>query len=151
MQGVLCGCGAMHEAEYIHRDVSANNILLVERDRSSVPCKCLDPSPHGASEEEELVPVIVDFEYSMNIYSPNENHHIRTGTWPFMASEVQSKDWEFLDKKYATDMEKMFVTASWRQHTLHDLESLFWVAVWIIFKYLSPSVSPAQFCSPPIK
>ncbi|KAF9264973.1 hypothetical protein L218DRAFT_899195 [Marasmius fiardii PR-910] len=144
LQGALCGCGAMHEAQYIHRDVSANNILLVERDRSRVLCKCPGPSPDGASEGKELVAVIMDFEYTRNIGSPYGNHHVRTGTWHFMASEVQSQCWTIHDDEYE-DIRKVVDVAPWRQHALHDLEALFWVAVWIIFKYLSPSVSPAQF------
>ncbi|KAG7089184.1 hypothetical protein E1B28_010886 [Marasmius oreades] len=138
LQGGLCGCGAIHDTGHIHRDVSANNILLVMRDASSAPCRCPGPSLDGVPETGKiLVPVIMDLEHSVNVNDNKASHHVRTGTWDSMASEVQSRYWRFLPSKYKLAE----YPTRWCQHALHDLEPFLWIAVRILFKYLVPGVS----------
>ncbi|KAG7096518.1 hypothetical protein E1B28_003947 [Marasmius oreades] len=138
LQGVLCACGAMHSTGHIHRDVSANNILIVERNPQA-PCNC----PQLLEGGKELVGVIMDFEYSFNIHCEAETHPTQPDTWQFMASEVQHQSYLFLPLNLS-GFDELRKISPWVQHALHDIEAVFWIAVWILFKYLTPSVSPVQ-------
>ncbi|KAG7091867.1 hypothetical protein E1B28_008268 [Marasmius oreades] len=72
----------------------------------------------------------------LDINSTDELHDVRTvGTWQFMACGVQAQQWSYEPPKIDFKNEP-----PWRQHALHDLEPIYWTAVWIIFSFVVPGV-----------
>ncbi|KAG8710624.1 hypothetical protein FRC11_004290 [Ceratobasidium sp. 423] len=128
---------------YVHRDVSSGNILLVD--------------PHGNKRG-----VIMDLEYAKKIGDMNELHDVKTGTAEFMATEVAFTRHHRLRSLQLECQINLSIEAlkSWgksdrddlplpsipeppplppfRYNPLHDMESVWWLCVWIMF-YLSCS------------
>lgn len=79
------GLSAVLNAEYLHRDVSQNNILLVRRPKSNAsqlcdcPCLVEEDQDHN---KYELVPVVIDFEYALPAFSDSEAHKVRSVSHP---------------------------------------------------------------------
>ncbi|THU96195.1 hypothetical protein K435DRAFT_664929 [Dendrothele bispora CBS 962.96] len=149
LQGALRGLGALHDLGYIHRDISPHNVLLVVRERQPTNCKSpTSPThPHPSVPVEtghELVPVIMDLEYTVKASSNEALRHLRTGTWHFMATEVLIGCWNFPDEIEQKDDEAFESVPHFRQHALHDIEPIFWMAIWVLFKFGVPS-APENF------
>ncbi|KAG8728523.1 hypothetical protein FRC11_010883, partial [Ceratobasidium sp. 423] len=137
------GLHAMHLSGYVHRDVSSGNILLVD--------------PQGNKRG-----VIMDLEYAKKMDDMSEPHDVKTGTAAFMATEVAFTKHHRLgslrSKRRTNPSRETLV--SWgksdrddlpppssselpplppfRHNPLHDMESVWWLCVWIMF-YLSCS------------
>ncbi|KAG9221354.1 hypothetical protein CCMSSC00406_0009931 [Pleurotus cornucopiae] len=111
-------------AHAIHRDISTGNILF--------------DGTNGRLGDLEYV-VFYDDE-------PSSLHNVKTGTLQFMAVEVSLGAYQFEPRPVAEDA---LVTATdipvininppfrhpFRHNALHDLESIWWLALWSIFRY----------------
>ncbi|KAF8524509.1 hypothetical protein JB92DRAFT_2806518 [Gautieria morchelliformis] len=95
---------------WVHRDISPGNILVCEN-----------------------VGLLSDLEYMKQESEVTPAHNTRTGTINFMACEVAEEMYLFNPYASYKDMPKEF-----RHNSLHDLESLWWIAVWQIFYYTLP-------------
>ncbi|KAG6327945.1 hypothetical protein ID866_11144 [Astraeus odoratus] len=108
----------LHDAGWIHRDVSPGNLLRI-----------------GNSVK------IADLEYAKRLDSA-ESHEIRTGTMDFMACEVESQRYLFhkAEKRgKPTNVPSALGPEDvppFRANSLHDMESLWWVLVWILYFYV---------------
>ncbi|KAF8498440.1 hypothetical protein JB92DRAFT_3125288 [Gautieria morchelliformis] len=95
---------------WVHRDISPGNILVCEN-----------------------VGLLSDLEYMKQESDVTPAHNVRTGTINFMACEVAEEAYLFNPRASYEDMPTEF-----RHNPLHDLESLWWIAVWQIFYYTLP-------------
>ncbi|KAL0574413.1 hypothetical protein V5O48_007553 [Marasmius crinis-equi] len=140
LQGGICGTGAMHDAGFIHRDISVNNILVVERKFSAnLMCTCAATPPADMEPGQELVPVIIDFEHAVKIDRATKARDIQVGTWNFMASEVREQTWIGNFRPIDMDISPLALSdILWRQHALHDLESFVWITIWLLFRFSIP-------------
>ncbi|KAK7042946.1 hypothetical protein VNI00_008683 [Paramarasmius palmivorus] len=115
----------MYSSGYVHREISAGN-LWVSSAQGNVVCKLID----------------VDYAKRMDVL----NHHkgVKTGTPHFIASEVEAGQYLFIPEKKGrlppgayrslpsvTDRESPH--AFFCHNCLHDIESLFWIFVYILF------------------
>ncbi|KDN39675.1 hypothetical protein RSAG8_08703, partial [Rhizoctonia solani AG-8 WAC10335] len=130
------GLHAIHLCEYVHRDVSSGNMLLV-------------PASGDLSERG----VIMDLEYGKKI-EDTKAPDARMGTEAFMATEVALMRHHRLSdlrstKPQPTSLEdiasgvedvplKEIPLPPFRHNPLHDMESIWWLCTWMIF-YLVPS------------
>ncbi|CAE6463385.1 unnamed protein product [Rhizoctonia solani] len=137
IQGGWEGLHAVHLSKYVHRDVSSGNVLLV-------------PASGILNERG----VIMDLEYGKEIDDTSAPHDVRTGTKAFMATEVEAMRHHRLDsirvsrKMTAYSAMKGLLEQSvsnptnllpaFRHNPLHDMESFWWLCMWIMF-YLVPS------------
>ncbi|KAJ3552748.1 hypothetical protein NM688_g3990 [Phlebia brevispora] len=116
-QMIDCLSDLWYKANILHRDVSVNNIMYEKRG-------------------DYYHFVLIDFDMAIELpdgdlsdYSPSSKH--RTGTLPFMAYELIEDAFEATRVKFRR----------WRPmpHVLyHDMQSLFWVAVWcglVLFRH----------------
>ncbi|CAE7103402.1 unnamed protein product [Rhizoctonia solani] len=145
IQGGWEGLYAMHLCGYMHRDVSSGNILLVP-----------------ASGELPQRGIIMDLEYAKWIDDTSAPHDVKTGTASFMATEVQCTKHIRLGTlraaKYDTveaararlestpehgELPKSKPLPVFRHNPLHDMESIWWLCVWILF-YLVPAGHAAK-------
>ncbi|KAF9067460.1 hypothetical protein BDP27DRAFT_1296219, partial [Rhodocollybia butyracea] len=125
VQGALTGVGAMHDVGYLHRDVSAGNILLVERGY-------------------ERIGVIIDLECAIIISEHHTQHDSKTGTPAFLPVEVASQDYTDMDFALSLSLYKKGIKPQFHQNGFHDLESIWWICVWFLCHNLP---SPADQCS----
>ncbi|KAF8548265.1 hypothetical protein OG21DRAFT_1423387 [Imleria badia] len=131
LYNVLHGLRYVHMAGWVHRDVSATNILRVED--KHVP--------------DSFTGKLMDFEYAKKIDSQS-SYEIRTGTAHFMAVEVESQCYLFIPPAVVSspsnplspqaDILTLNVSASpspppFRMNVLHDVESAWWIVTWILF------------------
>ncbi|KAG9022754.1 hypothetical protein FRB95_014238 [Tulasnella sp. JGI-2019a] len=108
---IVRGLEYMWRCGWIHRDISAGNILIIKN--------------RG---------VLSDLEYAKK-YTPTDTygpHDMRTGTFEFMAIEVARGAYVFNKPLRFAKYKQPF-----KHNPLHDLESVWWVAVWSIVS-LSP-------------
>ncbi|KIM22535.1 hypothetical protein M408DRAFT_28662, partial [Serendipita vermifera MAFF 305830] len=99
---------ALRKAGYIHRDLSTGNVLLVKGDQGK--------ADHG---------VLIDLEYAKRFPDTGEeSHNVRTGTFEFMACEVDARDFLFLPDTSDDTV------VPWFHNPIHDIESIWWIAVW---------------------
>ncbi|KAK7433988.1 hypothetical protein VKT23_020452 [Stygiomarasmius scandens] len=107
----------IHEAGWIHRDISVNNLYW---------------SRNGLG-------LLSDLEYAKKKVDTTAHNDNRTGTIQFIASEVARCAYLF----YAPPVEDPVPGEElvFNHNDLHDLESLFWVLVWILF-YREDCVNP---------
>ncbi|KAI0324567.1 hypothetical protein GY45DRAFT_1288719 [Cubamyces sp. BRFM 1775] len=118
---------AMLRAGVLHRDVSSGNILIVDRPRRISPCtgvlhdfdySSMTPNAPAPSQDPSNLdpPELSPLELAQK--SADDEHKERTGTYYFMAIDL---------------LDPMLNTAL---HTfLHDLESFFWVLLWIVLRH----------------
>ncbi|KAJ3559365.1 hypothetical protein NM688_g393 [Phlebia brevispora] len=123
----------LHKAGWVHRDVSTGNILLEENGNAR----------------------LMDFEYATKIHSGNESP---VGTPQFMAVEVQQQEFTFRPTEIRDERTFNFTVydlvlgnvreedippspphhirpyVKFSYNPLHDLESLWWIAVYFIVK-----------------
>ncbi|KAF7428941.1 hypothetical protein PC9H_008178 [Pleurotus ostreatus] len=115
-------------AHAIHRDISTGNILF--------------DGANGRLGDLEYV-VLCDDE-------PSSLHNVKTGTLQFMAVEVSFGAYLFRPRAAAEDV---FLSPTgvlpsrgtkpvhpFRHNVLHDLESIWWLAMWSIFRYYPENV-----------
>ncbi|KAK7019871.1 hypothetical protein R3P38DRAFT_2535963 [Favolaschia claudopus] len=117
------------EAKILHRDISVYNILLVPSvDMLSPPPTTPSPDEVGASSSHTAVPnlkrgLLIDVDYALVLSPTGERNAAtahRTGTLPFMATEVLRRGDEV---QHQPD---------------HDLESFLYVLIWICVHYAGP-------------
>ncbi|GJE94402.1 hypothetical protein PsYK624_105710 [Phanerochaete sordida] len=148
----------VHSAGWVHRDISAGNILILRSD---------DPKKSATVK-------LADFEYAKKC-DPTDQvsaaHDIRTGTDAFMSVEVAERGYRFVPSKLDTaeseplastskpanrlldlgsertrgnrsvsshDKKRMLedaivVSGPWRYNPLHDMESLWWLCALFVF------------------
>ncbi|KAF8841825.1 hypothetical protein BDN67DRAFT_1010350 [Paxillus ammoniavirescens] len=124
----VAGLEYMHTAGWVHRDISVGNVLR-----------------HGNRG------LITDLEYAKRTDS-NQKHEVRTGTPDFMACEVQSQNYHFLqDSPELMDTSKtdtpVQLDPPFRANSLHDLESSWWILMWVLHYHVderTPVLSPEQ-------
>lgn len=116
------GLFILHQLDYCHRDMSAYNILR----------------RNGRG-------VLADFEYT-KLGSCTVCYAWRTGTANFMAIEVamgsrlpqheKAQEVQFRRRDKGKRAEKTLLTETpWRFREVHDLESLWWIALWLLFRH----------------
>ncbi|CAK5269730.1 unnamed protein product [Mycena citricolor] len=126
-----------HEAGVNHRDVSDGNMMFAERlsPEEIVHGLLLDWdyaefTEAGAKKFEELWP---DRFHAPNLENVHKSLKDLTGTWPFMALDILDYNRK-LDIIAAGGLKHTDVKIF--QHALHhDLESFFWLLVWMIFRH----------------
>ncbi|KIJ06645.1 hypothetical protein PAXINDRAFT_121498 [Paxillus involutus ATCC 200175] len=125
----VAGLKFLHLAGWVHRDISVGNVLR-----------------HGNRG------LIADLEYAKRTDS-NQSHEVRTGTPDFMACEVEAQKYQFLSAApISMDIFKgpepaRPVQPPFRANSLHDLESLWWILIWVLHYHLdarNPVFSPEQ-------
>ncbi|KAJ6481743.1 hypothetical protein C8R45DRAFT_831406 [Mycena sanguinolenta] len=122
-------------ASILHRDISVNNILLVPSDdpptspsRATLAGPTIDKSVHLAVVTSGLRRgLLIDMDYALVLEDASASGHRlaaaghRTGTLPFMSTEVLIKGEQL------------------SQHEpRHDLESLLYVLIWVCLHYAGP-------------
>ncbi|KAL1742346.1 hypothetical protein HDZ31DRAFT_43487 [Schizophyllum fasciatum] len=119
----------LHNCGFLYRDVSAGNILR-----------------HAGQG------VLADLEYVRSV-DEMQVHHMRTGTADFVAAEVVHNDFLSIPKIKSEDRITREVDDSdddetpadsqpvatppltWRFRDVHDLESIYWLALWLLFRH----------------
>ncbi|KAF9233709.1 hypothetical protein BU15DRAFT_53550 [Melanogaster broomeanus] len=106
----------LHGAGWVHRDISSGNVMRYNHQG-----------------------LIVDLEYAKRMNSSDPSHDVRTGTADFMACEVEAQRYLFVEKSakagprsYFTPVTAPVVRPPFRANPLHDLESLWWILMWVI-------------------
>ncbi|CAE6532644.1 unnamed protein product [Rhizoctonia solani] len=149
IQGGWEGLHAIHLCTRVHRDVSSGNILFVPGS---------DAFPERG--------VIMDLEYSKATNDTKRSHDVKTGTAAFMATEVAASRHHRLESLRRTPPSDISVfipppreslkkgdknpmrgmqplpplrpLPPFRHNPLHDMESIWWLCLWITF-YLVPT------------
>ncbi|KAF8547849.1 hypothetical protein OG21DRAFT_1607222 [Imleria badia] len=107
----------MHRVGWVHRDFSVTNVLWVEKDGQGVG-------------------KLTDLEYAKRVDSTT-SHEVRTGTMHFMAVEVEVQHYAFLPKHNTSGEMVPF-----RMNYLHDIESQWWAAMWMLLYHAADPASP---------
>ncbi|KAF9074801.1 hypothetical protein BDP27DRAFT_1415727 [Rhodocollybia butyracea] len=111
------GLKYLHQAGFVHRDISAGNCLYYE----------------GRG-------IVADLEYCREYRSSSV--HPKTGTPDFMATEYQLGKWFFTplkSSKIPRSDDILYTRHLWFSvHYFHDLESVFWIYLWFIH-FMVPS------------
>ncbi|KEP45276.1 kinase domain protein [Rhizoctonia solani 123E] len=141
IQGGWKGLRAIHRGNLVYRDVSGGNILLMP-----------------ASETLERRGVIMDLEYAKDIDDIRAPCDMRTGTVAFMPTEVtymkhhtlanlrsflrmNNPPSEDLGRKRA----KVAPLPPFRHNPLHDMESMWWLCIWMMLRLVPSNVSGKQY------
>ncbi|KAL1760728.1 hypothetical protein FB107DRAFT_269774 [Schizophyllum commune] len=114
------GLFILHCIGWLHRDISADNILQM---------------PNGRG-------VLADLEYTKKASDPR-TRSFRTGTPDFLAIEVAyrqylnpaSDDDDVLFRVQADATDGDSDTLPWRFRDTHDLESIWWLCLWLLFHH----------------
>ncbi|KAF8422240.1 hypothetical protein EV426DRAFT_606660 [Tirmania nivea] len=107
LAGLIGHASLFFEADILHRDVSPNNIMFC---RDPIPIS--NPRPPICGKHTSLRGCIIDLDYAIDVkrIGPSGAHD-RTGTYPFIAIDI--------------------LRGSCPHRYRHDLESMFYVLVWI--------------------
>ncbi|KAI0057356.1 hypothetical protein BV25DRAFT_1920204 [Artomyces pyxidatus] len=123
---VVKGLEVMHSVGYVHRDVSASNILLL---------------PDGRG-------VLTDLEYAKH-ESTRSNHGVRSGSPHFTAVEVALQKYHFLRAIDQMEVDgdggsgKRHPRPVFKYNRLHDFESVLWICLWELYIH-APLKSPSE-------
>ncbi|KAL5632947.1 hypothetical protein ACGC1H_003441 [Rhizoctonia solani] len=149
IQGGWKGLHAIHRNKRVHRDVSGGNILLVP-----------------ASETLDERGVIMDLEYAKEIDDIRAPRDMRMGTAAFMATEVACMEHHRLDElRVFLEMNSLQSEGLGLEHTnetpwaatsvsalppfrhnpLHDVESVWWLCIWMMLRLVPSNVSGEQY------
>jgi hypothetical protein len=137
---------AMHELGYVHRDISAGNVLLVDPEES----------PSGALKRG----VLADLEYAVELVT-RLPHAVRTGTPFFMAPEVEAQaylafNWAVLDANWKSPpfyynrlhgLLFIFVHCPlmrFHQIAIADIESFWWLCIWCVTYFCGKDERPTD-------
>ncbi|KAL1760729.1 hypothetical protein FB107DRAFT_269775 [Schizophyllum commune] len=129
------GVFMLHCVQWIHRDLSADNILAM---------------PDGGG-------VLADLEYT-KLASDPKTRSFRTGTPDFIALEVATRNYlspsadaedseesssdDDSDSDSDDDMDDTSDNElAWRYRDIHDLESLWWLCLWLLFRHTTDKPS----------
>ncbi|KEP47853.1 kinase domain protein [Rhizoctonia solani 123E] len=149
IQGGWEGLHAIHISGRVHRDVSGGNILLV-------------PASGNLGQRG----VIMDLEYVKEIDDMSTPHDERTGTTEFMATEVdytehhrlstvrshlellntpledpEHEEQELTEQKKTLDLNSASNSQPpFRYNPLHDMESIWWLCIWMMFRLVPSNV-----------
>ncbi|KAJ3763536.1 hypothetical protein EV360DRAFT_33428 [Lentinula raphanica] len=112
----------LHRIGWIHRDISGGNIYWFADEKTGL---------------------LGDFEYATPLKEPRQ-HNVRTGTPFFMAAETLANGYLFT----AIDTETPVVPdekslPSFSHNPLHDLESIWWILVYVLF-FNDDACKPSQ-------
>ncbi|KAF8608074.1 hypothetical protein BDV93DRAFT_551940 [Ceratobasidium sp. AG-I] len=128
IRGALKGLRAIHRTKLNHRDASAGNILYYHGPN--------DPEPRG---------IIMDLEYAKEHSINSKTHDDKAGTAAFMAVEVSAgryrHDQSRLPPSQRTNQTRKTIRTTglaFRQNSLHDYESIWWIAIWLLFSLFEP-------------
>ncbi|KAI0341450.1 hypothetical protein BDW22DRAFT_1430104 [Trametopsis cervina] len=111
------GLLTLHELGWIHRDISAGNILVMHDDTVK----------------------ITDLEYSKRHDDDAPVHHGRTGTYYFVPVEIQLQEYMFAPPPPQDDDDDDLFSQNipadhgiaFKSNPLHDLESLWWLSLYL--------------------
>ncbi|KAF8306909.1 hypothetical protein DL93DRAFT_2143537 [Clavulina sp. PMI_390] len=124
IEGAFKALKALHSIEYVHRDISCGNVLLV-------------------GEGDKAIGVLSDLEYATNFITKSGNgpHAGRTGTAHFLACEVARHRYIFAPAKHKDSRNdedddnttfQDYQTLAFQYNPLHDLESMWWLCLWCV-------------------
>ncbi|KAI6110909.1 hypothetical protein EDD16DRAFT_1522009 [Pisolithus croceorrhizus] len=104
----------LHSVGWVHRDVSGGNVLRWDN-----------------------LGKLADLEYAKHMNS-NASHEVRTGTLDFMACEVEAQKHLFIQPKAIRKdpASRKRVQFPFRFNPLHDVESIWWIATWILYYHV---------------
>ena len=129
---MLTALEIMHMLGYVHRDVSAGNILFWEdrgilSDLESAK-KTTDLSTHEVRTV-CLLPCRV-------LHTPRSLFHNK-GTNQYESVEVRQQRYLFRYKNYDEDgnYDEVEVLPPFKFNCIHDLESVWWIALWVLFHH----------------
>ncbi|KAI6106368.1 hypothetical protein EDD16DRAFT_1745599 [Pisolithus croceorrhizus] len=114
LEGVRKALEFLHSVDWVYRDVSGGNVLRWGE-----------------------LGKLADLEYAKRLDS-NTTHKVRTGTLDFMACEVKVQKYLFTDSN-ALDEDFMLeeqIPLSFKFNPLHDMESIWWIATWILYYHV---------------
>ncbi|KAI6017109.1 hypothetical protein EDC04DRAFT_2902739 [Pisolithus marmoratus] len=100
----------LHSVKWVHCNVSAGNVLRVGR-----------------------IGKLADLEYAKRIESETI-HDVRTGMLGFVACEVEAQIYLF--KGYRPKPKGQAWKPSFRFNPLHDVESIWWIATWVLYYHV---------------
>ncbi|KAJ3830484.1 hypothetical protein F5880DRAFT_786438 [Lentinula raphanica] len=142
---VVRALGILHRVGWVHRDISGGNIDWFA---------------------DEKIGLLGDFEYATHLKEPRR-HNVRTGTPFFMAAETLVNDYLFtaVPQDLNTDEEeeeddfipfepqigteapvvphKTSLPPSFSHNPLHDLESIWWILIYVLF-FNDDACNPSQ-------
>ncbi|QRV84894.1 kinase domain protein [Ceratobasidium sp. AG-Ba] len=119
IEGGSEGLHAIHLTEQVHRNVSSGNILLVKQVK-----------------DEGDLGKIIDLEYIKDPEKESNPHDVKAGTYEFMATEVA-------ETAYMHAPEEP-ILPPFRENQLHDLESVWWVCMWMVLRTVGPLDTPTK-------
>ncbi|KAK0195828.1 hypothetical protein F5146DRAFT_951483 [Armillaria mellea] len=117
LSDALEGLHHLYMGHYVHRDISAGNIILC----------------NGMGK-------ISDLEYAKKFLSNGPVNDPKTGTPIYMAVEVQDAAYLFLDRRTLRNR----ASIPFLHNYLHDVESLFWIGLHALFSTVPVKYSKAQ-------
>ncbi|KAI5992055.1 hypothetical protein EDC04DRAFT_2549348, partial [Pisolithus marmoratus] len=100
----------LHCVGWVHHDVSARNILCMGQ-----------------------MGKLVDLEYAKHMDSTTV-HEVRMGMLGFMACKVKAQKYLFMAPHHAPHSTTF--TASSRFNPLHDMESIWWISMWVLYYHV---------------
>ncbi|KAF8592891.1 hypothetical protein BDV93DRAFT_530078 [Ceratobasidium sp. AG-I] len=118
LEGGVEGLYTLHQQGFVHRDINSGNILLI-----------------GAGLEKRGV--IVDLEYAKGVHDKPAPHDAKKGTAAFMAIQVQQLEYTHIPPpkpEFSDELDP----PGFRQNALHDLESVWWLSLWVLFYLVRP-------------
>ncbi|QRW02379.1 kinase domain protein [Ceratobasidium sp. AG-Ba] len=123
------GIHAIHLTRQVHRDISSGNILLVREVK-----------------DEGDLGKIIDLEYLKELEKESSPHEVKTGTYESMATEVAETTYIHARPAKMTFRAppKTWVLPPFRQNQLHDLESVWWVCMWMVLRTVGPFDTPTR-------
>ncbi|QRW09697.1 hypothetical protein RhiLY_08696 [Ceratobasidium sp. AG-Ba] len=117
------GTHAIHLAQRVHRDISSENILLVKEVK-----------------DEADLGIIIDLEHIKDLEQESNPHDVNKGMYQLMATEVA-----YTTYMHAPPRGKILDSPSeprtvppFRQNQLHDVESIWWVFMWMVLRIVGP-------------
>ncbi|KAF8713411.1 other FunK1 protein kinase, partial [Rhizoctonia solani] len=149
IQGGMKGLHAMHLSNYVHRDVSSENILLVP-----------------ASGRIKRQGVIMDLEYAKRIRDARVPHDVKTGTAAFMATKVAAMEHHRLDpireanrrarvREAKSRNQSLRISKAaalettpsppLRRNPLYEIESIWWLAIWTMLYFVPNDRSGREY------
>ncbi|QRV98937.1 kinase domain protein [Ceratobasidium sp. AG-Ba] len=130
IKGASEGLHAIHLTGHVHRDVSSGNILLVKQMKG-----------------EGDLGKIIDLEYVKVLEKESNLRDVKMGTYEFMATEVAEIAYMHAPPENTfLRAPKEPILPPFCQNQFHDLESVWWVCMWMVLRTFGPlDTSTRQF------